>query len=321
MIFGVLGLGSIGARHAGNLLSLGVDVIAFDPSEDARGQAQSNGVPVTDSREDMLGKSQAVIIASPNGIHLQDLTDAVDAKCHVFVEKPLAHVIDGVKDVLDDAAAAGLTVFAGLNLRFHPAVKAAKDLLDEGALGTPLWAVFQSSHYLPDWRPNQDYRQGYAADPKTGGVVFDIIHEFDLANHLLGPAETLFATARNTGMIKIPSDDCADIVLGHQTGVRSALHLDYVTRPTRRAVEIGGDKGILRLDLVASTVTLTGHGGAISEDKNFAEADPNASYIEEMTVFIDCIKTKTPPPCDGYEALAVLAQVIDARRQCGLPRA
>ena len=317
--FGVLGLGSIGTRHAANLAALGRDVLAFDPSEEVRRHAQSNGTQVTADREDVLEKSQAVIIASPNGFHLQDMKDAVGAECHLFVEKPLAHVTDGVKEVLDDAAAKGLTVFAGLNLRFHPAVKAAKLLLDDGALGTPLWAIFQSSHWLPDWRPDQDYAQGYAADPETGGVLFDIIHEFDLANHLLGPAETLFATARNTGTIDIPSEDCADVVLGHQTGVRSILHLDYVTRPTRRVAEIGGDRGIIRLDLVAQKVTLITHDGTVSENQNFAETGLNDPYIKEMSAFIDCIEKKKPPPCDGYEALAILEQVIAARRQCGLP--
>ena len=321
MKFGILGLGSIGARHATTLKSLGVDVIAFDPSLPRRRWAEGAGIEATASRDGVLDRSGALIIASPNAFHFQDMKDAVAAGCHVFVEKPLAHVVDGVTEILDQAAAKGLKVFAGLNLRFDPAVIAAKSLLEEGALGRPLWARFQSSHYLPDWRPSQDYRRGYAADPVTGGVLFDIIHEFDLANHLLGPAETLAAAARNTGAIDIPSEDCADVILGHASGVHSSLHLDYVTRPTRRAAEIGGDKGILELDLVGREVSVTAIDGSEIDHQNFAATDANDDYVHEMTAFIECIEKDSAPPCDGYQALAVLRQVVAARRQCGLPGA
>lgn len=319
MIYGVLGLGSIGARHAANLVTLDRDILGFDPSTAVGQLAQSKGIPTTNSRDEVLERADAVIIASPNDRHLEDMADSVAARCHVFVEKPLAHRTDGLRKILDDAAAKELTVFAGLTLRFHPAVAAAKSIIDDGALGAPLWAMFQSSHYLPDWRPWQDHRQGYAADPETGGVLFDIIHEFDLANHLLGPAETLLAAARNTGTIGIPSEDCADVVLGHASGVRSVLHLDYVTRPTRRTAEIGGEKGILRLDLAAQDLTLTTTDGIIGDHRSFSELDPNDPYIEEMTAFIDCVEHGATPACDGYEALGVLEQVVAARRQCGLP--
>ena len=319
MTFGILGLGSIGTRHATTLKSLGIEVIAFDPSEQRRQWAGANNIKTTFSREEVLEKANAVIIASPNGFHFQDLQEAVAADCHVFVEKPLAHVAGGVKEILDDATVKGLSVFAGLNLRFDPVVIAAKSLLEEGTLGQPLWAIFQSSHYLPDWRPSHDYSQGYTADKSTGGVLFDIIHEFDLANHLLGPAETLLATARNTGMIDIPSEDCADVVLDHASGVRSALHLDYVTRPTRRRGEIGGRKGILKLDLVAREITLTAPDATAAHHQSFATIDPKECYVSEMTAFVDCINNNTPPPCDGFEALSVLEQVIAARQMCGLP--
>lgn len=317
MTFGVLGLGSIGSRHARNLASLGCEVIAFDPSPNV----DAGGITRTQSRADVLEKSRAVIICSPNAHHLDDLRDSIAAGCHIFIEKPLAHTTVGVKELLDEAAAKGLVIFAGLNLRFHPAVVAAKSLIEDGALGKPIWAAFQSSHWLPDWRPGQDYRQGYTADPKTGGVLFDIIHEFDLANHLLGEAETLFATAHNTGIIDIQSEDCADVVLGHPSGVRSTLHLDYVTRPSRRTATIGGEKGILHLDLIYRETTLVDNDNNEKYHEIFSSTSSEDDYVEEMKAFIACVNGDVTPPVNGYQALAVLEQVIAARKQCGLPEA
>ncbi len=319
MIYGILGLGSIGSRHAANLIKLGQKVIAFDPSAQQVERARNLGMPVTSSRDEVLDKSQAVVICSPNQFHLQDLKDSIAATCHTFVEKPLSHTADGVDILLDEATAKGLQVFAGLNLRFHPAVRAAKNLLEEGAIGQPLWAIFQSSHYLPNWRPDQDYRLGYTADPITGGVLFDIIHEIDLANYLLGPAETLTAAARNTGEIEISSEDCADIVLRHASGVHSNLHLDYISRPTRRSCDIGGNAGNLKIDIVKRDLTLTDFEGVVRQQLIFDSTSSAEDYIEEMAAFVECVEKNIAPPCDGRTAFESLKQVIAARQLCGLP--
>lgn len=319
MIFGVLGLGSIGSRHAGNLLALGERVAAYDPSTDRRDWARSQGIEPVESREALLEMSDALIIASPNGSHLGDLQDGVAAGCHCFVEKPIAHTVEGLSDVLDSTTEKELRVFCGLNLRFHPAVLEGKRLLDQNAIGAPLWASLISSHYLPGWRPQQDYRQGYTADPATGGVIFDIIHEFDLANFLLGPARTVAAVARNTGVIEIASEDCADIILAHEGGVHSTLHLDYVTRPTQRTTRIGGLDGVIEIDLVKRSVTHIDATGDVAAHHDFSATSSAEDYVLEMTAFVGNVKENTPPQCSGYEGLKVLEQVIAARRLCGLP--
>lgn len=321
MIFGVFGLGSIGFRHAGNLLALGETVVGFDPSADRRDWASDQGITPVGSRSALLEMADALIIASPNGAHLDDLRDGIAAGCHCFVEKPLAHTADGVKDVLDTATDKGLKVFVGLNLRFKPAVCEGKRLLDQNAIGAPLWATMISSHYLPDWRPHQDYSQGYTADPATGGVIFDIIHEFDLAYFLLGPGRTVAAVARNTGTINILSEDCADIIIAHETGVQTSLHLDYVTRPTQRMTKIGGVDGIIEIDIVKNTVTHFGPKGDVAAHLNLAPTSSNDDYVREMKAFIMTMKENTPSQCDGYVGLNVLEQVIAARRLCGLPEA
>lgn len=321
VIFAVLGLGSIGSRHAGNLLALGEKVVAFDPSGERREWARGQGIEAVASRDELMDMADALIIASPNASHLADLRDGIAAGCHCFVEKPIAHTCEGLKALLDTASDKNLRVFAGLNLRFHPAVLEAKRLLQQNAIGSPQWASLISSHYLPDWRPHQDYRQGYTADPATGGVIFDIIHEFDLANFLLGPANTVAAVARNTGAIEIASEDCADIILTHDSGVHSTLHLDYVTRPTQRTTKIGGLDGVLEIDLVKRSVTHFDATGEIAAHHDFSTTSSAEDYVLEMQTFVSNVKENTPPQCSGYDGLSVLEQVVAARRLCGLPEA
>jgi predicted dehydrogenase len=315
---GVLGLGSIGLRHASNLLESGQGVIAYDPSAARRARLDELGGEAVESRDGVLETADAIVVASPNVDHLRDLGDSLSAGRHVFAEKPLAHTDVGVEDLLAQAEAAGLVVFAGLNQRFNPAVRRAKALLDGAAIGTVLWARLLCASYLPDWRPDQDYRLGYAADPRTGGVLFDIIHEFDLANHLLGPGETVAAVARNTGTLELAADDCADVVLRHAGGVQSNLHLDYVTRPPRRAIEIAGTGGLMQIDVLGRRLSLVDTDGGAVEDHAW-ETSVAEDYRAEMDCFIDCVHGTATPPCDGREALSVLRQVLAARAMSGLP--
>ena len=319
MKYGVIGLGSIGTRHAVNLAALGKEVFGYDPEAQKKDWASAHGIELAESREALFSSVDALIIASPNAAHFGDLKEAVAAGCHIFAEKPLAAQNSGVEEVLYQASIAGQKIFAGLNLRFHPAVKAAKRILEEGKIGQPVWAIFQSSHYLPDWRPHQDYRLGYTSNRQTGGVLFDIIHEFDLANYFLGPASTVSAIAGNSGKLNIESEDCADIVLQHQDGQRSVLHLDYITRPTKRRAEIGGPDGVLHIDLVGRTCSAQEASGNVVADEDFKQINPDKDYIEEMRAFVACVEQGEAPICDGFEAFDVLQQVIAARKMAGLP--
>ncbi len=316
----VLGLGSIGIRHARNLLAAGAKVKGFDPNPERLVLLKELGGETANSREEALAGAGAAVIASPNANHLGDLEAALERDLSVLAEKPLAHTTDGVDDLLERFRDRGLTVFAGFQLRFHPAVKAARQAFDEGRLGTILWARFQMSDYLPDWRPHQDYRLNYTANAATGGVLFDMIHEFDLANHLLGPAETVTAAAGNSGHMEIESEDIADVVLAHEGGWRSVLHLDYVSRPRQRVAQIAGTDGLMDLDFDKRRMAIIDAGGETVTDQVFPGSYDD-DYLEEAAAFLKCIKGEGVPLCDGTAALAILQQVIEARRMCGLPEA
>jgi predicted dehydrogenase len=317
---GILGLGSIGLRHGRNILQMGQNVNGFDPDEDRRARfAELGGHPAA-TREGILNSCDILVIATPSGQHLNDLHDAISAGCHVFIEKPLSHTDEGLEAILRQADERGLVIFAGLNQRFNPVIEAAKAKISDGALGQLLWARLLCGSYLPDWRAGDDYRTGYAANPKTGGVLFDVIHEFDIANFLLGPARTINACARNTGLLELSAEDCADVVLEHDSGVRSVLHLDYVTRPGRRRVEIAGSSGLLELDLSGRKLQFYDKDGTLTHEQTW-NSSANEDYLNEMKQFIRCITHAETPRCNGHDALNVLRQVLAARQISGLPSA
>lgn len=318
MTLAILGLGSIGIRHAGNALAMSEKVTGFDPDPVRRQLLIEKGGQAAESRAAALAGTRAAVVASPNAHHLDDIHAALSANCHVMVEKPLAHSTEGVQALLDMAQASNRLVFAAHNLRFHPAVMAAKAIIVSGALGTPLWARAVAASYLPDWRPQQDYRQGFAADARTGGAVFDFIHEFDLLAFLLGPYTAEAAVARCSGILDMAAEDCADAILRHDTGVVSTLHIDYITRPAIRVTEVTGTNGSLRIDIPGRQLVHLAADGAELVEESFG-GEHGDDYITEMRAFLACSRGEAAPACDGAEALAVLAEVIRVRSLAGLP--
>lgn len=314
----VLGLGSIGLRHSKNLIELGQQVCGYDPSPERRELLLASGGQIATTHDAALANASAVIICSPNQLHLADLRAAIARKLHVFIEKPISHTDADVEKLLDQAATAGLTVFCGFNLRYHPSVVAVRDWIGQGRLGTPLWARFTVATYLPEWRPQQDYRKGYTADPVSGGVLFDCSHEIDLANHLLGRGDVKAAVVRRSGILDMASEDCAELVLEHASGAHSSIHLDYITRPRIRNSVIVGTKGSIMLDLDKRHATLLGPAGDfLAEDQS--AGDYASDYKFEMQSFLACIQGEDKPRCDGYDALSVVRQILSARKMSGLP--
>ena len=143
---------------------------------------------------------------------------------------------------------------------------------------------------------------------------------FDIANFLLGPAQTINASARNTGLLEIAAEDCADVILQHDSGVRSVLHLDYVTRPGRRRVEVAGSNGLLELDLSGRQLQFYDKNGTVAQERSWSSS-ADEDYLQEMRQFIRCITQGEAPRCSGREAMSILRQVLAARQLSGLPSA
>jgi predicted dehydrogenase len=186
--FFIVGCGSIGNRHLGNLRRLGVtDIVVFDEREERRRQAAERwDVETTDNFESGLEGSGVAVICTPTHLHVSGALIAARAGCHLFVEKPLGHNLDSVDVLLDEVGRRRLRTLVGCNFRFHPAMQELKRLVREGIAGRLVSARVQFGQYLPDWHPWEDYRQSYSARREMGGgIVLDRVHELDYLRWLM----------------------------------------------------------------------------------------------------------------------------------------
>jgi predicted dehydrogenase len=136
---GVVGCGLIAqVAHLPALRALDelFDVVALaDPCAGVRERlGRRYGVACTvATHEELLDSAavDAVLICSPNGHHARATLDALDARCHVLVEKPLCLTSADADAIVERAARTGLTVQVGYMKRFDPAYEAL-------AVGSPV---------------------------------------------------------------------------------------------------------------------------------------------------------------------------------------
>lgn len=308
----VSGAGSIGKRHMKNLELLGVGhIVSYDPK-----------FPSVDDFDTALAKvsPHAVFICSPTKEHIPQAIAAAKSNAHLFIEKPLSHTmehVDELKRLVADQK--NLITMVGCNMRFHPGPKMVKELLEKEVIGKVTHAEIQTYSYLPDWRPNQDYRKSYSADPLQGGAILDCIHEIDLALWYLGPGTLQSASTVPATDIGLTVEGQADLVIDHEQGATSAVHLSFMHKGHKRSCTIAGERGTISWDIAKKTVEHTDTAGNLCE--SFAEPDAwelNNMYKDEVAYFLKHVQNGEPtfsPLTKGREALAI---AIAARRKNSL---
>jgi predicted dehydrogenase len=306
--FAVLGQGSIGRRHAGLLRELGHWVVTFDPIADA------------DTRDERaaLEAADAAVVASPTSEHLDQARRAVAAGCHVLVEKPLSTAAAGVDALLAEATAGGRLLAVAMNLRFHPGPRGVRDAIAAGEIGRPLTAAVSFGSYLPDWRPEADYRRSYSARSELGGgVLLDVVHELDYATWALGEVVEVSAWLERVSDLEIDVEDVALLHLRHASGALSSVQLDYLDRSYRRGCRVVGSEGTVSWDWGEEAVTVLRPGR--EPERRPAPSDVQAAYRAQAAAFAAAVGGGGGGLVSGEEGLAAL-RVIDAARESSATR-
>lgn len=309
------GLGSIGSRLARLTAENGRhEVYAF---RSRRTGASLPGVTDITSEDELAAIAPEVaFITNPTALHVETALACARRGMHLFIEKPLSDRLDGVKQLLRITARKGLITFVGCNLRFDPMIRSLRSRLADR---TPFFARVICSSHLPSWRPAQDYRRSYSASRKMGGgVLLDLIHEPDYCHFLFGPVEAIRGTAAKLSGLEIESEDMAELMLSHRSGMDTQIHLDYFGLRTQRKIEVFGDGLYVEADLVARTLLWIENGRR--RVKTFAAPDRDDTYREELTYFFRCLERGATPMNGLREHLQVLKPLLAFRRSQGRER-
>ena len=293
----IAGTGSIGQRHIRNLQALRPDtsfvLLRANAREDQLSRELSATV-VSAFEDALVHHPDAFLLATPSALHAELLIPAIVAGLPMYVEKPVVtcqNEVNAVRQAMVEQHYSATTM-VGCNLRFLPSLRKMRSLVQEGAIGRIVRGLFEAGQWLPDWRPSQDYRQSYSADPKRGGgVVFDLIHELDAARWLVGEINNVKAITASVSALDIASEVVAGAVMCSDRGAVINLGLDYIARRPIRRYQLVGDEGTLTWELPTQTLVMDTsderqviHCG----DKGF---DVTATYQTAMAEFITALES------------------------------
>lgn len=245
---GVCGVGSIGSRHARLLSQRGdVDVYVADTTEQHIREVRKLPafVASTDSLDEIFEFGlDGLIIATPDHLHVPFAEAACKRGVPVLLEKPIADTAESAKRLLDVISDTGTTILVGYPLRHNSIFLKAKEILDQGQIGSPVSFHVQLGAYetlvVAKNRFNPDDRNK---------LFVDYSHEWDYIQWFLGKAERVIATSHTSGRReKKQAPNVVDALIELSTGISGTAHLDYIQSPGKRVFSIIGDEGSITVD-------------------------------------------------------------------------
>jgi myo-inositol 2-dehydrogenase / D-chiro-inositol 1-dehydrogenase len=314
---GLIGSGRMGAFHAETVARRvpGARLVAVaDPAPGAADRltgALGGGRAYTDVAQLWADPDvDAVVIAAPARSHADLVVAASAAGKHVFCEKPMAVTLADADRAIDAARSAGVVLQVGFNRRFAADWRAARDLLDDGALGTPRLlrsltrdpGGFDPSRVLPD-------------------TIFleTLIHDFDTLRFLNPGAEPVevYAMAdalvepawRDRGLL-----DTAVVTVRFDNGAMAVAEACFeASYGYDVRGEVLGSGGMATMgDGRRNGMAFSGPAGRLVETvRGDQELFPEA-YTAELAAFVDAVGTGTASPVTGEDARAALAIALAA---------
>ena len=318
---GLLGAGHLGKIHARCLAELAdaVEVVGvYDPEEaSAKTVRDAHGYRVFDSSDALFAACDAVDVVTPTSTHFVLAKAALEAGCHVFVEKPVTERVAEAEALESLAAQRGLSIQVGHVERFNPAFAT----LGHRAIAP----VFVEAHRLAEFNPRST----------DVSVVLDLmIHDIDLVLSLID-AEVEDVSASGVGVVG-ESVDIANARLDFANGATANLTASRISLKSMRKLRLFQRDAYIGVDLLGKAtevVTLSDHDPAapgplqLPTEAGLREiviehppVAPVNAIREELRSFAAAIAAGESPAvtiADGRRALAVAHRVlgdIEARR-------
>ncbi len=295
----VIGAGSIGERHIGNLIKLGyTNIVVYRQRNLPFRVIHPDKVKVeTDWEAVKKYIFQFAIICTPTGQHLQQTIDCVQLNIHVLVEKPLSHTIAGIEDLKKVVQTHNRIVQVAYMMQFHPHLIKVEQIIKDGTFGNLMAISTNWGSYLPDWHPYEDYKTSYAAQKAMGGgAALTLSHDIDVANRLSGG--TLVSNSKHFGYTKtlqIDTESIADFHLNYSNGVIAHVHLNYLEQVPRRNYTFLFENGTIIIDYFAGTMQTINK--LVNEINHLKDFDRNDMFIAEIDHFI---KLTSSPDCIAH---------------------
>jgi len=304
--FGIAGFGLHAVRRLmpGFALSRKCRVTALSRRDlgVAKQSAAEYKIPLAfDSVEELCQSSDvdAVLVTTPNSLHLPDVLTAVRAGKHVLCEKPMAMNAAECKQMLEAALKRQVLLGVAHVFRFDETVRKIREIVAANEIGCPVFARSEFSFLATGSHPRKWL---YNAAIAGAGPIFDIgVHCIDTLRFILQD-EVLRVTASSARDEQSGSvESAAALTLEFSRGTLGTILVSYRAE-YRTPFEIVGQGGVLRADDALNvehpiTIEVRRNDGQIRRES----ANNKQAYAMQVDAFADAIEGRVPFPAPGEE--------------------
>lgn len=231
---GVVGLGWWGqllARSVNDSKKINITSGFTRTPSNASDFITETGIKLYKEYEQLLNDKSidAIILATPHSMHVEQIKLAAEHKKHIYVEKPIALTLKETRTALEAARTAGVEIAVGFQRRCHPSMIAALDAVRNGKIGRVLHVEgHQSAPGLRIYKEGS-WRQAREEQP-AGGMTGMGIHLLDGMVSVLGAVEDVTVKSKkilqNNDSIL---DDMTSVLLTFETGTTGYIGTSIAT--------------------------------------------------------------------------------------------
>jgi predicted dehydrogenase len=309
--------------------------IASRKPANARKAAERHGIEkVYEHYEQLLNDPSIDVldIAVPPNVQVELIKAACERRTlkGILAQKPLGMNYAEALEAVLACERAGIKLGINQNMRYDHSVRAAKTLLENGAIGDPILATIDM-RAIPHWMPWQ-------AD--LGWVTLRImsIHHLDCFRYWFGDPARIFCSIRTDPRTAFPhKDGIAAYILEYANGLRCVGIDDTWTGPAREGCpgdlriqwRIEGLNGLAMGDIgwckdpytTPSTIRFASKGDAQFQEPRWTESWFPDAFIGTMAQILIAVETGVEPAISGRDNLKTMALVDAAYRSAELHEA
>ncbi len=260
----------------------------------------------------------AVYIATPNALHVDQVTAAAAAGKHVLCDKPLALSAADARRAAAACEAAGVRLGITFQTRFHDSFGRFRDVVQDGSLGEIRVVQVEMSS-------GRTLLKGWRTDPALAGlgVINNIgVHAFDLIRFLLGSevAEVTAMTGHEPGLLP---ETLALVLLRYASGALACVNVNQSVAYPQADITVYGTRGRVigrsctRMNMAGTLAILTPDGETVLETASYH------AYQGLVTAFEEAVLAGRQPSPSGQDGLRSV-ELTDAiarslRDRCVVP--
>ncbi len=300
-----IGTGGWGKNHTRILSQLGVlSAVCDTDSQKSKEYGEKYSVNHYESFDDLLSSEEfdGAFVVTPTSTHTEIATKLLEAKKHVFVEKPMTYKSEDGEKLAKLAEKNKVVLTCGYIERFNPAVDVVKKFVKEKKYGDLVMLEFHRENRMP-------------LHIKDVGIIYDTsVHDIDTANWLFDDMpHVVFARA---GKIKHEHEDFASIMLGYKNDKVAIISSNWITPKKVRKFNAVCTDAIISSDFITQEIIVEK-----SDESETIQNEKQEPLLLEIQNFLGAIEGKNEQVVKSEEAVNVtkIAEAALLSSQKGIP--